>query len=50
PPPDPKETARLLMATHREYLLDTFGDGRPKRGATRAATRTLDALWARLLA
>jgi TetR/AcrR family transcriptional regulator, ethionamide resistance regulator len=50
PPPDPREFARLLMATHRAYLLDTFGDGRPRRGARRAATEALTALWARLLA
>src|SRR5918998_324234 len=24
PPPDPAEAARMLMATHRAYLLDTF--------------------------
>ena len=50
PPPDPAELTRLLMATHRAYLLDTFGDGRPRRGAKRAATEALTALWARLLA
>lgn len=50
PPPDPAESARLLMATHRAYLLDTFGDGRPRRGARRRATEALKALWERLLA
>ncbi|ADB51548.1 TetR/AcrR family transcriptional regulator [Conexibacter woesei] len=50
PPPDPAETARLLMATHRAYLLDTFGSGRPRRGARRHATEALLALWERLLA
>lgn len=50
PPPDPSEAARMLMATHRAYLLDTFGDGRPRRGARRAATEALTTLWSRLLA
>ena len=50
PPPDPAESARVLMATHRAYLLDTFGDGAPARGARRAATDALEALWERLLA
>lgn len=49
PPPNPRESALVLMATHRAYLLDTFGDGRPRRGARRAATQALEALWARLL-
>ncbi len=49
PPPDPLELARVLMATHRAYLLDTFGDGRPPRGARRDATVALTALWSRLL-
>ena len=49
PPPDPAEFARLLMATHRAYLLDTFGAGPvpPRRRA--AARRALLALWERLL-
>jgi AcrR family transcriptional regulator len=49
PPPDPRESARLLMATHRAYLLDTFGEGRdtPRRRA--AARAALLALWQRLL-
>jgi AcrR family transcriptional regulator len=50
PPPDPAETAHLLMATHRAYLLDTFGGGRPRRGARARATTALLALWARVLA
>lgn len=49
PPRDPRESAHVLMATHRAYLLDTFGSGRPPRGARRAATEALTALWARLL-
>jgi AcrR family transcriptional regulator len=50
PPPDPAESALLLMAAHRAYLLDTFGDGRPRRGARRRATEALEATWERLLA
>ena len=50
PPPDPRESARLLMAVHRAYLLDAFGSGRAKRGARTTARRTLTALWERLLA
>jgi AcrR family transcriptional regulator len=49
PPPDPAESARLMMAAHRAYLLDTFGDGKPRRGARRRATEALEALWKRLL-
>ena len=50
PPPDPAEFARLLMATHRAYLLDTFGGGPvPPRRRT-AARKALLALWERLLA
>jgi AcrR family transcriptional regulator len=49
PPPDPDESANLLMATHRAYLLDTFGDGHASRGAEQAATAALTALWERLL-
>jgi TetR/AcrR family transcriptional regulator, ethionamide resistance regulator len=48
PPPDPEESAHLLMATHRAYLLDTFGHGHPRRGAKQAATAALSALWERL--
>ena len=49
PPPDPAETARLMMAAHRAYLVDTFGDGRPEPGARRRATEALEAVWERLL-
>ncbi len=49
PPPDPAESARLMMAAHRAYLLDTFGDGNPRRGARRRATEALEATWERLL-
>jgi AcrR family transcriptional regulator len=49
PPPDPAESARLMMAAHRAYLLDTFGDGKPRRGARRRATEALEAAWERLL-
>ncbi len=52
PPPDPQESARVLMATHRAYLLDAFGtdagDATPRR--RRAAAAALTALWERLLA
>ena len=50
PPPDPAESARLLMAAQRAYLLDAFGRGRPRRGQRRAATLALLGLWERLLA
>ncbi len=49
PPPDPAESARLMMAAHRAYLLDTFGDGKPRRDARRRATEALEATWERLL-
>lgn len=49
PPPSPQESARVLMATHRAYLLDVFGDGRPRRGARKAARAALGAVWDRLL-
>jgi hypothetical protein len=49
PPPDPEESARLLMATHRAYLLDTFGDGAGGPAEQRRARAALAALWARLL-
>jgi AcrR family transcriptional regulator len=50
PPANPHEFALLLMATHRAYLLDTFGGGHdsPERRAN--ATAALIALWDRLLA
>ena len=50
PPPQPAESARLLMATHRAYLLDTFGSGDAPPGAPAAARTALLALWERLLA
>ncbi len=49
PPPDPPQSARLLMAAHRAYLLDTFGDGRAGPGERKDATQALGALWERLL-
>jgi len=49
PPPRPAESARLLMATHRAYLLDTFGAGDAPPGARAAARAALLALWDRLL-
>jgi AcrR family transcriptional regulator len=50
PPPRPAESARLLMAAHRAYLLDTFGAGDAPRGAPAAARAALLAMWDRLLA
>jgi AcrR family transcriptional regulator len=50
PPPRPAESARLLMAAHRAYLLDTFGAGDAPRGARAAARAALLAMWDRLLA
>lgn len=50
PPPSSREFARLLMATHRAYLLDTFGSGNATPRRRREATTTLTALWQRLLA
>jgi AcrR family transcriptional regulator len=49
PPPDPAESARLMMAAHRAYLLDAFGSGEPGRGSRRRATEALEAMWERLL-
>jgi hypothetical protein len=49
PQPDPAESARLLMAAHRAYLLDTFGGGLATRGARARATAALEAAWERLL-
>jgi AcrR family transcriptional regulator len=49
PPPDPEESAHVLMATHRAYLLDTFGAGDAPPNAKRAASAALTALWSRLL-
>jgi AcrR family transcriptional regulator len=49
PPPDPQESANVLMATHRAYLLDAFGAGRATPKRRRAASAALTALWSRLL-
>ncbi len=49
PPPNIDEAVALLMATHRAYLLDAFGDGKPPHGAEKRARQTLTALWTRLL-
>jgi AcrR family transcriptional regulator len=50
PPPNPREFALLLMATHRAYLLDTFGSGHATPRRRREATAALTVLWERLLA
>ncbi len=50
PPPDPAESARLLQAAHRAYLLDTFGEGGDTRRARERARDALMALWERVLA
>jgi TetR/AcrR family transcriptional regulator, ethionamide resistance regulator len=50
PPPNPREFAQLLMATHRAYLLDVFGNGDATPRRRRAAAAALGALWQRLLA
>jgi AcrR family transcriptional regulator len=50
PPPQPQESARVLMATHRAYLLDTFGAGDAPSQAASVARAALLALWERLLA
>src|ERR1700729_2230256 len=50
PPANPREFALLLMATHRAYLLDTFGGGHDSPQRRTEATATLMALWERLLA
>jgi AcrR family transcriptional regulator len=49
PPPQPAESARLLMAAHRAYLLDAFGAGDAPPAARAAARTALLALWDRLL-
>jgi AcrR family transcriptional regulator len=49
PPPLPAESARLLMAAQRAYLLDTFGAGEAAPGSRAAARAALLALWDRLL-
>lgn len=50
PPADPPEFALLLMATHRAYLLDKFGDGDDSLENRQDAVAALAALWQRLLA
>ena len=50
PPANPREFALLLMATHRAYLLDTFGGGQDSPERRTNATAALMALWERLLA
>ena len=50
PPANPREFALLLMATHRAYLLDTFGGGHDSPERRSEATAALMALWERLLA
>ena len=48
PPDEPREFARLLMATHRAYLLDKFGAGTATPEGRREATAALLDLWKRL--
>src|ERR1700734_906752 len=50
PPPNPREFALLLMATHRAYLLDKFGSGNDTPENRHDAIAALAALWRRLLA
>lgn len=50
PPPNPREFALLLMATHRAYLLDKFGGGNDTPENRQDAIAALAALWRRLLA
>jgi AcrR family transcriptional regulator len=50
PPPDPPESARLLMKAQGAYLLDTFGGGDAPDAARAAARTALLAMWERLLA
>ncbi len=50
PPPDQREFALLLMATHRAYLLDKFGSGNDSPDNRHDAIAALAALWRRLLA
>jgi AcrR family transcriptional regulator len=49
PPPDVEAAVAVLMATHRAYLLDVFGSGKPRRGAEKRARAALTTLWERLL-
>jgi len=50
PPSDPREFSLLLMAAHRAYLLDKFGDGEASPESRQDAVAALAALWQRLLA
>lgn len=50
PPPHPAESARLLQAAHRAYLLDSFGEGDDTPLARKRAREALMALWERVLA
>lgn len=50
PPEDPEESARLLIAAHRAYLLEAFGDGPVTPEARERVRAALCALWQRLLA
>jgi phosphohistidine phosphatase SixA len=50
PPPDPAESARMLMTVNREYLLDRFAPGDDSPAARESARVALAALWQRLLA
>src|ERR1700761_5911626 len=50
PPANPREFALLLMATHRAYLLDTFGGGHDSPERRTEAAAALISLWERLLA
>jgi hypothetical protein len=50
PPPNAREFALLLMATHRAYLLDKFGTGNDTPENRQDAIAALAALWRRLLA
>jgi hypothetical protein len=49
PPADSREFSLLLMATHRAYLLDKFGDGDDSPENRKDAVAALAALWQRLL-
>jgi AcrR family transcriptional regulator len=50
PPPDAREFSLLLMATHRAYLLDKFGDGDDSPKNRQDAVAALAVLWQRVLA
>ena len=48
-PSSPHESARMLMAAHRAYLLDAFGAGHAPDDAPARARAALLALWQALL-